>query len=154
MLLTLTRTGFGPTSTLGNLAVDGEFQAWTLEDVPREVKIPGQTCIPEGSYDVTITMSSRFKRRMPLVNQVPNFSGIRIHSGNTSADTEGCILVGQRFNSSGDDGKDYRVDDSRAAFDALFALIDAALDRGEQVRLTITHEPQQQFNQPELLGES
>lgn len=174
MNLRLTRTRFGPNSTLGELTITSakgagdSFTCWTLEDQVRTgPKVPGATAIPEGSYDVVITMSARFKRRMPLLLDVPNFSGIRIHAGNTAADTEGCILVGEGWldsrgnlrhesetssttgrvqNLIGDMGTrvlDYKLLKSRAAYDALFALIDAALERGEQVRLTVTHKPGQ-----------
>ena len=75
--------------------LDGRFGVLHLEDVVRQgEKVPGQTAIPEGIYTVQITFSNRFKRDLPLLLNVPNFEGIRIHPGNTDADTEGCILVG------------------------------------------------------------
>lgn len=58
-------------------------------------KIFGQTAIPYGTYKVTITYSPKFKKYLPLINDVKGFTGIRIHSGNTANDTEGCILVGR-----------------------------------------------------------
>ena len=137
MQLALLRTSYGPHSTLGKLSVDGEFFCYTLEDrVHDGPKIPGETAIPEGGYDVVINMSNRFKRRMPLLVDVPGFAGVRIHAGNTHENTEGCVLVGMRFNASGVGGQDFRVDDSRVAFDKLFALLDEATD----IRLTIGHE--------------
>lgn len=95
MKLELRRAYFKPTYTIGHLYIDNVYFCDTLEDPWREVKIPHETCIPLGTYKVIITMSNRFKKLMPLLVNVPNFEGIRIHSGNVSADTSGCILVGQ-----------------------------------------------------------
>lgn len=123
MILTLERRWFSSEATLGELFVNGVFECFTLEDVVRSAKaakVPGATAIPEGSYDVVVNYSQRFKRRMPLLLSVPGFSGVRIHSGNTDADTEGCVLVG--CCKLGDD----LIGESRKAFEQLFAKIDAA----------------------------
>ena len=106
-------------STIGELTIDGKFECYTLEDVERDVKIKAETAIPKGTYKVIINQSNRFKKLMPLVLNVPNFEGIRIHSGNSNHDTEGCILVGQTRS------KDY-ISKSRKAFEALFAKMKLA----------------------------
>src|SRR5262249_34327331 len=95
MLLTLKRSVFTDKSTTGDLAVDGQFEAFTLEDVARQKKIKHETCIPAGRYNVIINHSQRFNRDLPLLENVPNFDGIRIHPGNSDKDTSGCVLVGQ-----------------------------------------------------------
>jgi hypothetical protein len=102
------------------MTIDGAFECYTLEDVVRPAgeKVYGQTAIPEGRYRVKLTMSNRFKIVLPLLENVPNFEGVRIHPGNTAADTDGCILVGQSKTSNS-------IGASRLAFDRLFARLQA-----------------------------
>jgi uncharacterized membrane protein len=135
MNLKLVRKTFTEESTIGELSVDGKFECFTLEDKVRAVKIHGKTAIPEGIYEISITFSNKFKKQLPLLNKVPNFDGIRIHSGNVAADTEGCILVGTGK------GKD-SVSSSRVAFNALFPKLQKALTK-EKIFIQViggTHE--------------
>lgn len=93
--------------TIGLLYINGQFVCNTLEDTDRgltsamsvndiaAVKVKGKTAIPTGSYPVIMSYSPRFKKQMPLVCGVKGFEGIRIHSGNSAEDTEGCILCGK-----------------------------------------------------------
>jgi hypothetical protein len=117
-------------STVGRLFVNGEFECYTLEDCARAKKIPGATCIPAGSYAATITFSNRFQRQMPELLEVPGFEGIRIHAGNTDAETEGCILVGETR------AQDF-VGRSRAAFGRLFMKLRKAEASGARMQVTI-----------------
>lgn len=119
MKLTLKRQKSTLKATLGELYIDDVFQCYTLEDVVRKVKVQDKTAIPFGTYEVIINYSKRFKRMMPLLLNVPNFAGVRIHSGNTAEDTEGCILVGKKFSID-------KVLDSRAAYSDLFKKMSAA----------------------------
>lgn len=133
MLLTLKRFQFSDTHTLSRLYVDRVPFCWVVEDRYRpewEAKKQGETAIPYGGYPVTITFSNRFQCRMPLVSDVPNFTGIRIHPGNTSKDTEGCLLPGYDRTPTG-------VGRSRDAYIALFNKIDGALSRRDSVWLSI-----------------
>jgi hypothetical protein len=113
-------------STTGKLTIDGLAECYTLEDVcrPAGVKVAGKTAIPAGTYQVIIDMSTRFKVLMPLLIGVPGFAGIRIHAGNTDADTDGCILVGKTPATDA-------VYQSRDAYKALFAKIQAGLKVGK-----------------------
>ena len=102
MEVTLTRIAKRETYTIGRLAINGTYFCDTLEPTWRDIgvgrpgrKVMGRTAIPEGRYPLVVTFSPRFKRWLPLLLHVPQFSGIRIHSGNTADDTEGCILPGQ-----------------------------------------------------------
>lgn len=108
-------------STIGELTIDGIFECFTLEDKERPVKIKGETAIPKGTYKVIINQSNRFKKLLPLLLNVPNFEGVRIHPGNTNHDTEGCILVGKTMS------KDF-IGQSRKAFEKLFKKMQAAND--------------------------
>ncbi len=151
MLIRLVRIHFGPNSTLGVLELGGHKFCYSLEDKVRDgPKVPGQTAIPEGNYDVVIDYSNRFKRRMPHVLGVPNFEGIRIHAGNTDKDTEGCILVGEAWDIN-EETRDYELRRSRDCFDSLFKLLDDTIGRGGQIRLSVMTQ-QQAFTNPGILG--
>ena len=117
--------------TLGKLYVDGIYFCETLEDEMRTgPKVKGATAIPCGTYRLSLTHSPRFGVVMPLVEGVPGFDGIRIHSGNTDADTEGCLLVGA---SRGVINGKPAVLDSRQAYARLFPLLGKAADKNGRV---------------------
>ncbi len=132
MQLKLVRQVFTQNSTIGQLFVDGLLECHTLEDMVRPEKIFGETAVPAGSYQVVISMSQRFKTRLPLLVDVPGYTGVRIHPGNTKADTLGCILVGQ---SRGTDS----IGASRAAFGVLMPKLEAAAAR-EKLMIDIVEE--------------
>ena len=103
MKLILTRIARKAEYTIGRLEDEnGKKLCDTLEPIWRnydggELKIPKKSAIPEGTYRVVTTYSLRFRKYLPLLVGVPGFEGVRIHSGNTSRDTEGCILVGHNL---------------------------------------------------------
>lgn len=110
-MLTLTRTATNDKATLGQLKLGEQILAITLEDPAGEGKGP----IPAGTYRVRLTYSGRFQCLLPEVLGVPGFTGIRIHAGNTKADTEGCILVGKYQSGEGE------IADSRVALGGLLS---------------------------------
>jgi hypothetical protein len=97
-IITLLRNEYNNDCTIGRLYLGSEYFCYTLEDVVRKdgEKIAGKTAIPSGIYGVVLTHSKRFGCLLPEIFNVPNFSAIRIHGGNTAQDTEGCILVAKR----------------------------------------------------------
>lgn len=136
MKLELIRDTFTKTTTLGKLFIDGKFECETLEDVDRRLedggkKIAGITAIPRGTYQVIIDYSNRFRKDMPRLLAVPQFTGIRIHSGNFHVDTDGCIIVGKlRINGNA-------IGYSRDAYRDLFAKLEKALEDHEDVFITV-----------------
>jgi hypothetical protein len=121
MLIEVKRFEFKDTYTVGKMYIDNIYECYTLEDVVRTgAKVNGQTAIPTGTYNLIINHSNRFNRDLPLLENVPNFTGVRIHAGNTSAHTEGCILVGTTWS-----GKDF-IGNSRVAFNKLFEKLKKA----------------------------
>lgn len=99
MKILLKRESYTKGYTHGKLFIDGAYFCDTLEDEDRfleknGVKIPSQTCIPRGTYKLELTFSNRFKTILPEILNVPYFTGVRMHAGNTKADTDGCILLG------------------------------------------------------------
>jgi hypothetical protein len=133
MKLKLVRGKATAISVEGRLYIDDVFECFTVEDRPRDKKIYGVTGIPAGTYNVIVSVSNRFKKRLPEVLDVPGFKGIRIHSGNSSKDTEGCIIVGSVNDRMDDDW----VGGSKIAMDRLLPKIDDALAVREKVTLEI-----------------
>ena len=122
MNLLLNRVFIGKTYTIGHLYIDDVLFCDTLEDIPREIKIADETCIPEGQYSVILNYSNRFQRVMPRVLNVPNFDGILIHAGNNENNTSGCILVGKNTIKG-------QLTSSKETFNKLFSILTNAEDK-------------------------
>ena len=104
MKLLIKLIAFKDTYTIGHLYIDHEngniqYFADTLGDKYRDLsvepKVPKLTHIPCGTYKVHLFFSPKHQFLVPLLQDVPQFSMIEIHPGNTPADTDGCILVGK-----------------------------------------------------------
>ena len=117
-----------PGGTLGTLTayVDGVqvYTCYVLEDpvrLPGAPKVYGDTAIPEGKYKVSVTFSTKFQKRLPLLWDIPNYKGVRYHGGNTKADTLGCPLLGTQLQSLGEKP---RIGICAPAVNRLIALLD------------------------------
>ena len=141
MELKVIRKNFAEGYTEGEMYIDGKYFCKTLEDKNRDLnrngkfdngekKVYGETCIPFGKYNVSLTMSQKFGRKLPLIEDVPEFSGIRIHRGNKPADTLGCILVGEAV-------KNGWLSNSTPIEKALVEQMGIAISNGEDVTITI-----------------
>lgn len=130
MKIRLLRSVLWRDMTLGQLFINERYVCHTLEHPVREEKIPGKTAIPFGRYQVLVTWSPKFKRRLPLIKNVPNFEGIRIHRGNSLQDTAGCVLVGEWNGSWG-------LLNSIPAEVLVTKKIEQAQQRGEDVILIV-----------------
>jgi hypothetical protein len=134
MKLTLVRKWFGPDRTVGKLLVNGVFRYWVLEDIvrPDGEKVYGATAIPYGKYPISSSYSSKFGKTLASVDEVPNFSGIRIHAGVDEKDTSGCLLVSRQLKNG------VLVYDPGAASE-LNATILNSLNYGNNVTLRVTN---------------
>lgn len=125
MRLTLKRIANKKTYCIGKLYINGKYFCDTLEDVDRgldstmteeeikKIKVKSETAIPTGIYKIILNYSPKFKKVMPLITNVKGYSGVRIHTGNSAKDTEGCLLVGKNTVVG-------RLTESRKMYDALF----------------------------------
>ena len=130
------------TYTIGKVYVNGKYFCNSIEDKDRGLtsdmpldeikkkKVYGETAIPSGRYKVVFTYSPKYKRLMPLVENVKGFDGIRIHSGNTAKDSLGCILLGKNT-------KVGMVTESRVTCNSFYKLIEEAIKKGEKITLEI-----------------
>ena len=141
MKISVERYLYSKDFTLGNVYLDGLYECKSLEDEHREVKVMHETCIPEGVYNVTLrTFGShheKYKVKFPEIHKgmlwvkdVPGFTSILIHIGNSDEDTSGCLLVGVVA-----DEKNGKVYKSTEAYLKLYRKVTDAMKRGETVTI-------------------
>ena len=148
MKLTVVRTQFGTDATNGMLFVDGIFECYTLEDQYQAVKVMHETCIPEGTYNIEFRRTGgfheKYKKRygnahygMLHLQDVPNFTYILIHAGNTDEHTSGCLIVGetQQDLDISDDGF---IGHSGKAYSKLYNKVTKDLLLGKSVSIEYT----------------
>lgn len=134
MKITLVRRWFGTDKTIGKLLVNGIFRYYCLEDLvrPGDEKVQDKTAIPYGTYNVSVSQSAKLGRTLPLIEDVPNFSGIRIHAGIDENWTSGCVLISRTL-------KDGKLVLDREAETELKDTIQNALDHGNTCKITVTN---------------
>ena len=148
MKLTVVRTQFGTDATNGLLFIDGVFECYTLEDQYQAVKVMHETCIPEGTYDIKFRKtggfhakySERYKNAhygMLHIQDVPNFTYILIHTGNTDEHTSGCLIVGETQQDL-EVSKDGFIGSSTVAYKKMYAKVAAQLLHGKDVSIEYT----------------
>ena len=148
MKLTVVRTQFGTDATNGILLIDGIFECFTLEDQYQAVKVMHETCIPEGTYDIEFRKtggfhakySERYKNAhygMLHVQDVPNFTYILIHTGNTDEHTSGCLIVGETQQDL-EVSKDGFIGSSTLAYKKMYAKVAGQLLQGKKVTIEYT----------------
>ena len=148
MKLTVVRNQFGTDATNGMLFIDGIFECYTLEDQYQAVKVMHETCIPEGTYDIKFRtvggVHEKYKKRygndhygMLHLQDVPNFTYILIHAGNTDEHTSGCLIVGetQQDLDISDDGF---IGHSGKAYLKLYNKVAKQLLQGKDVAIEYT----------------
>ena len=146
MDLIIERFGLARDSTLAEVLVDGFHECFGLEDERRKVKVPGETCIPEGRYEIKLRteggLHRRYLERFPSTHKgmlwlqdVPNFRWIYIHIGNDEGDTDGCPLVG-KYPVVLPDGE-FKVVESTKAYLALYKKVVAAITKGQRIFCTV-----------------
>lgn len=149
MLVQIERFAAGPDMTLGALYVQGRFRCFTLEDQPQAgAKVPGETRIPAGIYDVKLRTEGGFHQRyanhprignvhkgMLWLQHVKGFEWILIHCGNSDDDTAGCILVGR--DALTEPGGEGRLGRSVDAYMDIYPEIAAALLEDRNVTVEI-----------------
>ena len=140
--ITVTRHSPRPDYTIGRMDINGTKFSDTLEDTDRgltsdmsldeikRIKVYGKTAIPKGTYKVSVQYWQKHKIYVPFIHDVPGFTSILIHSGNTPDDTLGCILVGENTVKG-------RLTNSRPYMTRLTKLCQEAIRRGEPIRITI-----------------
>ena len=148
MKLTVVRTQFGTDATNGLLFIDGLFECYTLEDQYQAVKVMHETCIPEGTYDIQFRKtggfhakySERYKNAhygMLHIQDVPNFTYILIHTGNTDEHTSGCLIVGETQQDL-EVSKDGFIGSSTVAYKKMYAKVAGQLLQGKKVTIEYT----------------
>lgn len=129
-------------STLSALTKEGEFICFFLEDGYREKKVPGETRIPPGKYRILQRRHggffTQYKKRwghtfVPELENVPGFSDILIHAGNTKEDTRGCLLPGMTAIHATFPEPEFAVQQSTTAYLALYDILQAAFASGQDV---------------------
>ncbi len=146
--MTVLRYSDDGTTTVGLLYVNGHYYCYTLEDTHQDEKVKGKTRIPAGKYNVDflrhetgLTLDYRdrfdwFDFHLEIQN-VPNFTGIYIHSGGDHRHTKGCLLVSDSLNMS---AESTFLTNSRNTFERLYTYLKGELNKGRKVRLVIRDE--------------
>ena len=136
--ITVDRFSSDTESTISLVFVDSQFVCFGLEDEHRAKKLFGETRIPAGIYPVKVRtwggFHDRYAKRLPYhqgmleICDVPGFTDILIHIGNTEKDTAGCLLVGVGCYSA---AGNMSLQASAVAYELLYKKVIAAAIAGQ-----------------------
>jgi hypothetical protein len=141
----LIRYGLGWNSTLGKLLIDGKFTCYTVEDEYRSLKVKGETCIPDGAYQLELrrhgamnakyaALYPRMHRGMIHIRDIPDFEYVQFHRGNSERDSAGCPIVGTwPVCIEGE----FEVRESAKAYELMYPIIAETLVSGRNVTLEV-----------------
>lgn len=154
MKLLLKRIAKKETYTIGRIYVDGKYECDCIEDKDRhltqdmplkkilEVKVAAKTAIPTGTYTIRMdVISPKYSlkpwyiknchgARLPRFENIPGWSGVLFHCGNTAADSAGCLIIGMNTVVG-------MVTESKATFLKLYNKMYNAYKKGEKITITI-----------------
>ncbi|QDP46713.1 MAG: hypothetical protein Tp156SUR915002_3 [Prokaryotic dsDNA virus sp.] len=148
MKIRVVRTQMGVDATNGLVFIDDVFECYSLEDEIREVKVYGETAIPEGTYPIEYRKEGGFHQRYKVrygkdhfgmleIKEIPNFKWVLFHSGNTDENSAGCILLGDTQQDL-DMSKDGFIGSSRNAYKKFYDKVAKAMNDGEKVEVEIS----------------
>lgn len=135
-------------TTLGLMFLQGKFFAYTLEDTHQDEKNHGNTRIPQGVYPLQLNrnvtgLTQTYRNKFSWfdfhveIKEIPNFSLVYIHIGNTHIDTKGCVLIADGVNAA-DPQK--MISHSRLAFERFYKTIHPLLNSNRKLTIQLLDE--------------
>jgi hypothetical protein len=122
-------------------------EGFVLEDEHRDVKVMGETRIPAGTYEIVLNkaltpLTKKYRGKYSwfhwhlMLKEVPGFTGVYIHVGNSDEHTEGCLLMADTCDLT-PNTIDGFIGESTPCFERFYKNITPFLDEGNRVFIEI-----------------